>query len=269
MRFWQVLVASGLILSSGLGLLIMSGNARGLMAPSLQADLVVQDFPLPPDMGVDPVRVADFMASQLQERLEEDVAIRLMLTDGALEKVSDIVLPRLMNVVAVETMLGEIPELSALLDLGTFRRTITGDVQSGDAAADVALSVPGARLATVDGALAEITTTSTGMTVLELGEMAAGQSRRVVLWLDESAGALDLGTAVRLGAAEGQRGRVLLSGDRGWFGADVESLRWGRWVIGGVLASVLFFGLASVLIPILSGRPARQNEPQSGAPGRS
>jgi hypothetical protein len=269
MRFWQVFAASGLILSSGLGLLVMSGNARGLMAPGLQAELVVQDFPLPPDMGVDPVHVADFMAGELQERLQDDVAIRLMLNDGALEKVKDIVLPRLMNVVAVESMLGEIPELSALLELGTFRRTITGDVHSDDPAADVALSVPGARLATVDGAMAEITTTSTGMTVLELGEMSAGQSRRVVLWLDESAAATDLGTAIRLGAAEGQRGRVLLSGDRGWFGADVESLRWGRWVIGGVLASALFFGLASLLIPILSGRSARRIEPQSGAPGRS
>ena len=128
MRFWQVLVASALILSAGLGLLIMSGGARGLLAPSLQADLAVQDFPLPPDMGVDPTRVAAFMAGELQQRLEGDVAIRLTLTGEAAQKVRDIVLPRLMNVVAVQAMMSDIPELSALLDLGSFRRTVSGEV---------------------------------------------------------------------------------------------------------------------------------------------
>jgi hypothetical protein len=267
MRFWQILVALGLILSSGLGLLIMSGTARGLMAPPLQAELVVQDFPLPPGMGVDPVQVADFMATELQHRLQDDVAIRLMLPDGSVDKVRDIVLPRLMNVVAVQTMMDGIPALSALLDLGSFRQTVSGHVYSSDAAADVALTVPGALQASVDGAMAAITITSTGMTALELGDMARGQSHQVVLWLDESAAALDLGTSIRLGATDGQRGRVLLSGDQGWFGADVEALRWGRWVIGGVLASVLLFGLANVLLPILGGRKTRNGQSSAAATG--
>jgi hypothetical protein len=258
MRFWQVLVASGLIISSGLGLLIMSGHARALLAPALQAELVVQEFPLPPDMGVDPARVAEFMAIELQGRLEDDIAIRLMLEGDALDRVRDIVLPRLMNVVAVQTMMDGIPELSALLDLGSFRRTVSGEVHSSGPAPDVALTVPGALLASVDGALVGITTTSTGLTALELGPMAAGDRRQVVLWLDDSAGTGDLGRSIRLGAADGQRGRVLLSGARGWFGADVEALRWGRWVIGGVLAGVLVFGLASLLLPLIGGGPLRQ-----------
>jgi hypothetical protein len=251
MRFWQILVASGLILSAGLGLLVMSGGARHLMTTGLRADLVVQDFPLPPDMGVDPVRVADYMAAELQERLEADVAIRLTLTDDSAQKVRDIVLPRLMNVVAVQDMLRDIPELSALLDLGSFSQTVSGQVYSSDDAADVALTVPGALLATVDGVVADITTTSTGMTALVLGDVAAGQSLQVVFWLDESAATPDLARSIRLGAADGQRGLVLLSGDQGWFGADVEPLRWGRWIIGGVLSAVLVFGLASVLLPLL------------------
>ncbi len=56
-------------------------------------------------MGVDPTEVADFMARELQGRLEDDVAIRLTLPDGTLDKVKDIVLPRLMNVVAVQSMM--------------------------------------------------------------------------------------------------------------------------------------------------------------------
>ncbi len=260
MRFWQTVVALGLIVSAGLGLLVMSGGARSLWAPHLQAQLVVQDFPLPPDMGVDPTRVAEFMAAELQSRMEDDVAIRLMLPEEDSEKVRDIVLPRLMNSVAVQAMMSEIPELDALLDLGSFRESVSGVVSSDAATTDVALTVPGARLATVDGEIVEITTTSTGMTALELGDMAAGQSHQVILWLDERASAHDLGRSILLGG-DRERGRVLLSGDRGWFGADVEALRWGRWVIGGVLSAVLVFGLASVMLPILVLRQARRRQP--------
>lgn len=260
MRFWQFLVASGLILTSGLGLLIMSGNGRALMAPPLQAELRVQDFPLPPDMGVDPTEVADFMANELQERMEDDVAIRLTMDADVARKVREIVLPRLMNVVAVQAMMREIPELAALLDLSAFRRTVSGTVTSSTAAGDVAMTLPGALLATVDGERARIVTASTGMTALELGDMAPGQSRHVVVWLDESAADpdLDLGRSILLGAADGQRGRVLLWGESGWFGSDVEAMRSGRWIVGGVLVAGLVFGLASVLLPILDWRRARR-----------
>lgn len=256
MRFWQILVASGLIVSTGLGLLVMAGGARGLLAPGLQAALVVQDFPLPPDLGVDPGEVAAYMSAQLQERLDGDVAIRLTLTDDTAEKVRDIVLPRLMNVVAVQDMLHDIPEFSAILALGSFRRTVSGAVVSRNQSEDVALTVPGALLATVDGAVVPITATSTGMQAVELGAMEAGQSRDVVVWLDDSAVGVDLGRTIRLGAAEGERGRVLLAGGRGWFGADVEMLRWARWVIGAVLAAVLVFGVASLILPMLGSRKA-------------
>jgi hypothetical protein len=59
---------------------------------------------------------------------------------------------------------------------------------------------------------------------------------------------------VELGASEGQRGRVLLWGDHGWFGADVEALRWSRGLIGALLAGALLFGLASLLLPLLPRR---------------
>jgi hypothetical protein len=265
MRFWHNFVASGLILSSGLGLLVMSGNARSLGAPGLLANLAVRNFPLPPDMGVDPARVAEFMAAELQQRLEDDIAIRMTLTDDSAVKVRDIVLPRLMNVVAVQDMLRDIPELSALLDLGSFSQTVSGDISSRGQANDVALTVPGALQATVDGAVVDIATTSTGMTALELGDMAPGQSVHVVLWLDGTAATTDLDRSIQLGAAEGLRGRVLLGGDRDWFGADLETLRWGRWVVGGLLAAVLVFGLASVMLPLVVARKARHDRPDAAA----
>jgi hypothetical protein len=257
MRIWQILLALALILSSALGLLVMAGGARGVLSPPLQAELAVQDFPMPPDMGVDPDRVATYMAKELQDRVDDDLAIRMTLKPDVLKKVKDIVLPRLVNVVAVQQMLHDIPELSALLDLGSFKRTVSGSVTSANATDDVALTVPGALLASVDGQKVKVTKTSTGMAALELGPMTAGQSHQLTLWLDDSSTRTDLGQFILLGAANGQRGRVLLWGDHGWFGADVEALRWGRWLIGADLAAVLAFGLASLLLPVLTRRQNR------------
>ena len=257
MRFWYIIVVLVLILSSALGLLVMAGGARGVLSPPLQAELAVQDFPMPPNMGVDPDRVASYMAKELQQRLDDDLAIRLTLKADTVKKVKDIVLPRLLNAVAVRAMMHDIPELSALLDLGSFRRTVSGSVTSANAADDVALTVPGALLAAVDGQKVKVTTSSTGMAALELGPMTAGQSHQVTLWLDASATGVDLGQSILLGAANGQRGRVLLWGDHGWFGADVEALRWGRWLIGADLGAVLAFGLASLILPFLTRRQDR------------
>lgn len=254
MRFWHVLLSLTLIGTAAISLLVLSGGARGLFAPALQAELVVQDFPVPPGFGIDPTRVAGFMADQLRQRLQDDIAIRMTLKNDVLKKVKDIVLPRLMNVVAVQTMMHDIPELSAILDIGKFHRTLSGTVRSAGAAQDVALTVPGALLAQVDGVKVKVVTTSTGLQALELGAMTAGQSHQITLWLDETALTVDMGKMVALGAADGQRGRVLLWGDRGWFGADVEALRWARWVIGGLLTGALLFGLASLILPLLMRR---------------
>ena len=222
MRFWHILFSLALTLASGIGLLVLSGEGRGLMAPSLQAELVVQDFLVPPGFGLDPERVASFMADELSQRLEDDVGIRMTLKSDMMKKVKTIVLPRLMNVVAVQAMMHDIPELSAILDMGSFRRTVSGTVRIASDMQDVALTVPGALLAEVDGDKVKIATTSTGLNALELGDMTAGQSHTVTLWLDDSS-----------------------------LSADLGALRWSRWLIGGVLAGVFLFGLASLLLPFL------------------
>ncbi len=105
MRFWNSLIALCLILSAGLGLVVLAGGARGLFAPALQAELVVQDFPIPQGFGLDPKRVAGFMSEELGQRLEDDIAIRITLKADVMKKVRDIVLPRLMNAVAVQSMI--------------------------------------------------------------------------------------------------------------------------------------------------------------------
>jgi hypothetical protein len=262
MRRWQILLALALILSSGLGLLVMAGGARDILSPPLQAELAVQDFPMPPDLAVDPDKVATYLAQELQQRANDDVAIRTILKTDMVNKLKTIVLPRLVNVVAVQQMLHEIPQLSALLDLGTFKRTVSGSITSANAASDVAMTVPGALLAEIDGQKVKVTKTSTGLAALELGAMTAGQTHQITLWLDDSATRTDLGQSILLGAADGQRGRVLLWGDHGWFGADIEALRWGRWLVGADLAAVLAFGLASLLLPFLTWRQSRRRAAQ-------
>ena len=257
MRFLNSLIALCLILSAGLGLVVLAGGARGLFAPALQAELVVQDFPIPQGFGLDPKRVAGFMSEELGQRLEDDIAIRITLKADVMKKVRDIVLPRLMNAVAVQSMMHDIPELSAILDIAAFERTIQGSIRSAKAAQAVALTVPGALLAEVDGEKVKVITTSTGMQALNLGDMAAGQSHQITVWMDATSLGVDMGKSVKLGAADGQRGGVLMWGDQGWFGADVEPLRWSRGLIGAVLAGVLLFGLLSLLLPILTHRQKR------------
>ena len=126
MRTWQILLALALIASSAVGLLVMAGGARDLLSPPLQAELNVQDFPIPSGMSVDADKVASYLARALQERADDDVATRMLLKPDVLARVKDVVLPRLMNVVAVHRMLEDIPELSALVGLESFKRTVTG-----------------------------------------------------------------------------------------------------------------------------------------------
>jgi hypothetical protein len=268
MRLWHLLLSACLVLAAGLGLFVLSGGARRLLAPPLQAELVVQDFPVPEGFGVDPDHVAGFMATQLIRRLDQDAAIRLTLKPDVIKKVKDIVLPRLMNVVVVQAMMRDIPELSAVLDLGAFRRTVAGQISTTAVAQDVALTVPGAFLAEVDGRKVKVTTTSTGMTALELGDMAPGQVHQVTIWLGEAAVGSDLGRTIRLGDETGARGRVLLWGTQGWFGADLEALRWSRWLVGALLGGTLLFGLAGLILPLLTGRQARAPRDRVSASAR-
>lgn len=252
MGLWRLMISAGLILASGLGLVVLSGGARDLAAPSLEARLVVQDYPIPEGFGVDPELVAGFMAERLIKRLDDDIALRLTLKPDARKSVREIVIPRLMNVVVVEAMMKEIPELSAMLELGAIQHTVSGQVFATKPMRDVALTVPGALFAEVDGEKLKLTTASTGLTALTLGDLAAGQTRDVRVWLGEDAAGHDLARSIRVGAKAGMRGRVLLWGEKGWFGSDLEALRWSRWLVAALLAGVLLFGLSSVMLMLLT-----------------
>ncbi|MBL6428558.1 MAG: hypothetical protein HOY44_13605 [Maritimibacter sp.] len=257
MRLWNVLLSCCLVVAAGLGLLVLSGSAKRIAAPPLEAHLVLQEFPIPEGFGIEPARVAGYMAGKLVRRMDGDIAMRMTLDQESMKKVKEIVLPRLMNVVVVQEMMRDIPELSAILELGAFRGTVTGQVSTTEAARDVALTVPGALLAEVDGEKVAITTTSTGLTALVLGDMEPGQVHQVKVWFGEAGMTSDLERTIRIGSDASTRGRVLIWGRDGWFGADVEALRWSRWLIGALLGGTLLFGLASLVLPLLTARQDR------------
>lgn len=264
MRLWNFLLSVSLMATAGLSLLVLSGGARSLIAPPLEARLVVQDFPVPNDFGIDPNRVAHFMVEKLNQRMDDDIGIRLSLKAEVIKSIKELALPRLMNAVVVKAMMRDIPELSAILDLGAFHRSVSGQISTTEVVKDVALTVPGALLAEVNGERVEVTATSNGITALVLGDMVPEQVHKVTVWLGESSLENDLGKSIRIGADRGVRGRVLLWGAQGWFGADLEALRWSRWLVGAVLGGTLLFGVVSLLIPLLTVRQVqvrRSDEP--------
>jgi hypothetical protein len=265
MRPWNILLSLTLIMAASLGLLVLSGGAKRIFSEPLEARLVVQEYPIPTGFGIEPSRIAEFMAEKLIDRMDGDIAMRLTLEADARKKVKEIVLPRLMNVVVVQAMMREIPELSAILEIGGFRRSVTGQIATTQALRDVALTVPGALLAEVDGEKVAITSTSTGMNALVLGDMSAGQVHQVTIWLGSESVGVDLGQTVRIGAEGGARGRVLFWGTQGWFGADLEAMRWSRWLIGAILSATLLFGLTSLILPLLSQQQerSRRNQPNT------
>jgi len=154
-------------------------------------------------------------------------------------------------------MMNDIPELSAILNIGDFHRTVTGQITTTKQANDVALTVPGALLAEVNGEKVKLINTSTGMVALNLGDMEPGQVHTVTIWLGEDSLNSDLGRTIRVGAEAGMRGRVLLWGTQGWFGADLEAIRWSRWLVGMLLSGTFLFGLTSLILPVITWRQVR------------
>lgn len=256
-----ILIGAGLAAAISLaGLFAMTGALRGLVSPDLTAEVELSDFPLPSGFGLEPQVVADFMIQELTRRSENDIAMRLALGDDGQKKLAEIVVPRLVSSAVVREMISKIKPLADVLAVGTFRAS--GHVvvrNAGAARGDVALTMPGAVLVEAETGAAEITATSTGLTAIKLGEMAAGEERVLHVWLDQPAGA-EIGKQIRLGDGSGERGRVWVFGHgAGWQGADLQAMPAARWVVLGVLALVFLGSVLMVLMLALTRLRARRD----------
>ena len=245
------LILAAAVLAAGVsltGILAMTGVLRGLVLTPLSAEVHLTDYPLPTGFGLEPQIVADFLTDELTTRAKDNIALRLALGTDGQKKLIEIAIPRLVSSAVVRDMIKNIKPLANVLSVGEFRlaaRVVV--VNRGDARSDVALTLPGAILAEAATGSAEIEATSTGLTAVKLGDMAAGETRLLWVWMGQ--GAVDAGAGfgkqVLLGDAGGTVGRVWVYGQGAWQGADLQAMPAARWMVGGVL--VLVF-IASVLV---------------------
>ncbi len=246
------------------GLLAMTGQLRAMLSPSLSAEVHLSEYPLPTGFGLDPQVVSDFLSNELIKRAGEDIALRLALGDKSQERLTTIVIPRLISPTVVRDMVKEIQPLANVLSVGNFRMAARVVISNrGPARQGVALTLPGAVLAEAAGDTLKIETTSTGLTAVPAGDMAAGETRVLTVWLGQAA--LDagkgLGKQVLLGAAGGETGQVWIYGSGSWPGADLEAMPAARWMVGGALLLVLAVAamvLVMAALSVLVGR-RRQN----------
>ena len=238
------------------GLLAMTGMLRSLLSPDLTAEVHLSDYPLPKGFGLEPQVVADFLVAELTKRGAGDIALRLTLGDEGQKKLVEIAIPRLVNSVVVRDMIANIQPLANVLAVGQFRMSARVVVQNrGEARGEVALTLPGAVLVEAETGTAEIETTSTGLTALNLGDMTAGEVRVLRVWLGEAAVQVGpgIGKQVLLGDGAGTRGRVWLFGQAAtWQGVDLQAMPLARWVIGGVLVLAFLGSILTVLMAVLT-----------------
>lgn len=238
------------------GLMAMTGTLRSLVSPDLTAEVHLSDYPLPQGFGLEPQVVADFLVAELTTRGTDDIALRLALGEEGQKKLVEIAIPRLVNSVVVRDMIENIQPLANVLSVGAFRMSARVVVQNaGEARSDVALTLPGAVLVEAETGTAEIETTSTGLTALNLGDMTAGEVRVLRVWLGEAAAQAGpgLGKQMLLGDAVGTKGRVWLYGQNAsWQGADLQAMPLARWVIGGVLVLAFIGAILTMLMLVLT-----------------
>lgn len=249
------LIMLGALLAAAIslaGLLSLTGTLRQLATPDLSAEVHLSSYPLPTGFGIEPQEVADFLVAELISRATDDIALRLALGEDGQQKLIEIGIPRLVNSVVVRDMITQIKPLANVLSVANFR--LSGQIavtNKGAARQDVALTVPGLVQVEAASGTAEIQVTESGLTALRLGDMAAGETRVMTVWLGQAA--LDAGAgldkAILLGDASGEVGRVWFFGTAKWSGSDLQAMPVARWLISG--AQVVVF-VASVLVLIVA-----------------
>ena len=242
------------------GMLAMTGTLRELTTRDLSAEVHLTDFPLPKGFGLEPQIVADFLMVELQDRAKNDIALRLALGPDAQKKLIEVGIPRLVNSVVVRDMIENIEPLKNVLSVGAFRTAARVVVKNGgDARTGVALTMPGALLVEAQSGVAAVETTSTGLTALNLGDMASGETRVLTAWLAQTAEEQGTGFSkqVLLGDASGATGRVWIFGQGSWKGADLQAMPLARWAVGAVLVAVFLTSILTLVMLVIGRRKGR------------
>jgi hypothetical protein len=246
---WTAVFALVLALACALGIAALGGKARGLLAPALTADVALAAFPLPNGMRLDADAISAQLSGVMQKNAQDDVALRLALGGGAQEKLVEVVVPRLFSPQSVRSTLRDVPSLAAVLSIGEVRRSAVVTISNKGAQIDaLALTMPGIVLAEAEGGALDIVTAEGGLTAIDLGPIAGGETKSLNLWLDARAELppADFARLVRLGVDGRQSGLVRISGGATWHGADLEVLPWARWIVLTVLVTGFVAGLIGI-----------------------
>lgn len=246
------------------GIMAMTGALRTLTSPALSADVHLAEFPLPKGFGLDPQEVADFLVDDLTERAETDIALRLAMGSQGQLRLIEVGIPRLVSSVVVRDMIREIKPLADVLSVGAFKVAARVVVRNlAQDRKDVVLTMPDAILAEAETGSVAIETTSTGLTALTLGDMAAGEERVLRVWLGAAAVAAGPGfdKSVLLGDRAGQSGQVWIYGTEAWHGADLQAMPIARWMVGGVLLAVFVSAALSAIFVLMTAMRRRLVSP--------
>jgi hypothetical protein len=231
------------------GLAVFTGVARLWAVSDLSAEVRLQPLSLPSDVGLDTVAVAEALVAEMQEHAEGDVALRLSLGSENSEKITEIVIPRLVNSAVIRQLIETVPALQTVIALPELKAVARIELRNTGAVPleDVALTLP--RLVRAErpgGEMAGVAETQTGLTALNAGTLAAGEVREIVAWLAAPIeGTGEVRGQIALGAAGGIDGAVFIHPARGWMGEDLAIHPWARWLVAAILAGVALgaFGL--------------------------
>lgn len=252
---------AALVMASLLSLLALGGHARGLTRGALSADVHLHTFTVPSSFRVDRNELSDSLLRQIEERAATDVGLRMSLDELARTQLTDLIIPRLINPSVVARLIQDVPALSAILEIASYKSVaeiVVSNNTDGDLN-DAVVLLPGLIGAqNMDDVPVPVVTTEPGLTALSLGTLTPWESRTLTVWMNLSLPELQTAQSqIRVGAADGLNGQVHLFGRTDWTGKDLEVLPWTRWIIGFVVAFAGLAAFGALVVMTLRAMPRR------------
>jgi hypothetical protein len=247
-----------LVLASLTSLLALGGYAGDLTRSAISADVHLHSFAVPGSFRVDRNELSESLLRQIEERAATDVGLRMSLDELGRKQLTDLIIPRLINPSVVARLIQDVPALSAILDISSYKSVaeIVVSNNTDGSLNDAVVLLPGLIGAqNMAGVPVGVITTEPGLTALSLGTLTAGESRALTVWMNLSVLELQaVQSKIRVGAADGLNGQVHMFGRTDWTGRDLEVLPWTRWIVSFVVAFCGLSALGALLVLMLRAR---------------
>lgn len=257
MRRFALLILAGLavLAVSLVSFLVLMGNAEVLDRQPLVARVTLAPFALPAGYAVDPVAITDELVARMRSRVDNDMALQMMLGTEESVILREQAVPRLVNAGVLRRMLEEMEGLGTVIEMADYHALAEVEIRNRGTVPleDVALVLPGAgRIEGIAGAAPVLEAGENGLAAVTLPALQPGEVSRFRLWLVPSPEELAVRAGeIRLGAATDPSGTVhLYSSQTKWNGAALQVLPWARWLIAGLLGLMALGSLAAVALSL-------------------